>query len=97
MQVPDNEMTQRLYEVLAKLDNADDVRKFFEDACTIKEILEIAQRLETAVLLDEGKSYKDISSMTGVSSATVSRVNNCLQYGDGGYKKAISMLNCLSD
>lgn len=92
MKVPDNEMTQRLYEVIAKIDNPEDVRKFFEDACTIKEILEIAQRLETAVLLDEGKSYKDISASTGVSSATVSRVNNCLQYGDGGYKTALKLL-----
>ncbi len=92
MQVPDNEMTQRLYEVIAKLDSPENVRKFFDDACTINEILEIAQRLETAVLLDEGKSYKDISAMTGVSSATVSRVNNCLQYGDGGYKIALDLL-----
>ena len=93
MKVPDNEMTQRLYEVIAKLDNPDDVRKFFEDVCTIKEILEIAQRLETAVLLSQGTSYKEISSSTGVSSATVSRVNNCLQYGEGGYKTAISLLD----
>ncbi len=93
MQVPDNEMTQRLYDVISKLDNPEDVRKFFEDACTIKEILEIAQRLETAVLLDKGMSYKDISASTGVSSATVSRVNNCLQYGDGGYKVALKLLD----
>lgn len=93
MKVPDNEMTQRLYDVISKLDNPEDVKKFFEDACTIKEILEIAQRLETAVLLDKGMSYKDISSSTGVSSATVSRVNNCLQYGDGGYKVALKLID----
>lgn len=92
MKVPDNEMTQRLYEVMAKLDNTEDVKKFFEDVCTIKEILEIAQRLETAVMLDNGMSYKDISASIGVSSATVSRVNNCLQYGDGGYRTALKKL-----
>lgn len=90
MKVPENEMTERLYQALAKINNVKDCKLFVEDLCTIKEILDMAQRLEAARLLSEGKNYKDVCSATGASSATVSRVNKCLQYGEGGYKKALS-------
>jgi TrpR-related protein YerC/YecD len=61
---------------------------FFEDICTIKEIEAMAQRLEVAKLLQEGRKYSDIEEMTGASSATISRVNRFLRYGADGYKKS---------
>ena len=65
---------------------------YFEDLCTIKEILDISQRLDTAILLSKGLSYQKIAEQVSVSSATIGRVSKCLNYGSGGYKKAIDML-----
>lgn len=92
MTIPENEMTERLYKVLSELNNPEECKLFFEDLCTIKEILDMSQRLETAQLLKNGLNYKEIATKIGVSSATVSRVNKCLQYGDGGYNKALDLL-----
>lgn len=92
MTIPENEMTERLYKVLSELNDPEECKLFFEDLCTIKEILDMSQRLETAQLLKNGLNYKEIAAKIGVSSATVSRVNKCLQYGDGGYNKALDLL-----
>ena len=62
---------------------------FFEDACTIKELEAISQRVEVAELLSDGKNYQDVSRLTGASTATISRVSKCLNYGAGGYKLVI--------
>lgn len=75
-----------LFEAILKLKSVDDCRKFFEDVCTIKEIQDVAQRLEVAKLLKSGCNYQSISKETGASTATISRVNKCLNYGSGGYK-----------
>ena len=74
-----------LFSAVLKLKSVEDVGKFFEDVCTIKELEAISQRLEVAALLAEGKNYQDISRMTGASTATISRVSKCLNYGAGGY------------
>lgn len=74
------------------LESIDDCYEFFEDLCTIKELQDMAQRLDTAVLLDEGLNYQTISKQVGVSTATISRVSKCLNYGSGGYKKALERL-----
>ena len=66
--------------------NVEECRKFFEDVCTIKELQAISQRLEVAVMLNEGKNYQEISKATGASTATISRVAKCLNYGAGGYE-----------
>ena len=63
--------------------------QFFEDACTVREILDIAQRFEVAGMLADKKSYQVITKETGMSTATISRVNRCLNYGSGGYKMAL--------
>lgn len=78
----------RLFEVILKLENIDECYDFFEDICTIKELLDIAQRLEVAEMLNEGKNYAEITAKTGASTATISRVNKCLVYGKG-YKNAL--------
>ena len=74
-----------LFEAILKLNSIEECRKFFEDACTIKEMEAISQRLEVAKLLGAGKSYQEVSQSTGASTATISRVNKCLNYGAGGY------------
>ena len=74
------------FEAILKLESVEDCRKFFEDVCTIKEIEDLSQRLEVAKLLLDKKNYQEISKATGASTATISRVNKCLNYGKGGYK-----------
>lgn len=78
-----------LFNAILKLKDVKDCQKFFEDVCTINELEAISQRLEVANLLVEGKSYQEVSSATGASTATISRVNKCLNYGAGGYKLVI--------
>lgn len=75
-----------LFEAVLKLKTIEDARKFFEDACTIKELEAISQRIEVARMLGEGKNYQEITRATGASTATISRVNKCLVYGSGGYE-----------
>ena len=70
-----NEATERLFRAILSLNTMEECKNFFEDACTIKEILDIAQRFEVACMLTEKKSYQQISQATGVSTATISRVN----------------------
>ena len=78
-----------LFKVISEIGTVEECYAFFEDLCTIKEIQDMAQRLETAILLSKGENYQNISAKVGVSSATISRVNRCLNYGSGGYKAAI--------
>lgn len=73
------------FEAVLKLKDVDECRKFFADVCTIKEIEAISQRVEVAKLLTEGKNYQEIMKCTGASTATISRVSRCLNYGSGGY------------
>lgn len=75
-----------LFEAVLKLKDVDECRKFFEDVCTIKELVAIDQRLEVAKMLAAGESYQEVSKKTGASSATISRVSKCLGYGAGGYE-----------
>ena len=84
-----NGATDRLFETLLRLDSTEECYDLFEDLCTIKELQDMAQRLEVATLLDEGMKYQEVAARTGVSSATISRVNRCLMYGSGGYRRAI--------
>lgn len=79
------------YDAILTLKTPDDCRAFFEDICTIKELQSIAQRFRVAALLDEGRNYLEVSEETGASSATISRVNRCLNYGIG-YRKTLDNL-----
>ena len=79
----------RLYEVILRLQTVEECYDFFEDLCTIKELRDFAARLEVAFLLDKGLSYQAVAAETGVSSATICRVKKCLDYGSGGYRRAI--------
>ena len=81
-----NSETEALFDAILSLDTKEDCYRFFEDICTIKEIRDIAQRLEVARLLSEGETVASIAQKTGASTTTVSRVNRCLNYGAGGYQ-----------
>ncbi|MBQ2971942.1 MAG: TrpR-related protein YerC/YecD [Ruminococcus sp.] len=87
------ESVDRLFKAVLNLENIEECYEFFDDICTIKEIQDMAQRLDTAILLSEGYSYQKITERVDVSTATIGRVSKCLNYGSGGYKKAISKLN----
>ena len=79
------------YEAIMTLRSQEECRRFFEDICTIKELQAISQRMRVACLLDSGSNYIEVSEATGASSATISRVNRCLNYG-GGSREAINNL-----
>lgn len=81
-----------LCRALAALQTPEEVSALLEDLCTVQETIALTQRLETARLLTEGCNYAEITRKTGVSSATISRVNRCLNYGAGGYRLALSRL-----
>ena len=80
---------EELFLAILSLENVDECYGFFEDVCTIKELTDIAQRLRAAKLLRNGASYAEICRETGMSTATISRVNRCLSYGGGGYEMVI--------
>ncbi len=82
----------RLFQTFLNLQTLEDCYAYFEDICTIKEILDMSQRLDTAILLSQGLSYQKIAEQVEVSSATIGRVSKCLNYGSGGYQKAIEQL-----
>ena len=81
------------FKAVLQLKTLEDCQKFFEDVCTIKELQSIAQRWDVAVMLSEGKNYLDISKQTGASTATISRVAKCLNYGAGGYELVLKKEN----
>ena len=86
------EEMKRFYKAILTLESEEDCRAFFEDICTINELEDISQRLEVAEMLNSGKNYQEICKKTGASTATICRVNKCLNYGSGGYKKAIAKI-----
>ena len=97
MALPQNAQIDALFEAILKLEDREDCRLFLEDLCTIKEIRALAQRLEIARRLERGDSYVSTVEHTGASSATVSRVNRCLEYGPGGYRLMIPRLPALEE
>ena len=78
-----------LFQAILELKTLEDCYDMFSDLCTVSELLAMKQRFWVADLLRQGYVYTDIVERTGASTATISRVNRCLQYGDGGYAKAL--------
>jgi TrpR-related protein YerC/YecD len=87
-----NENTQALFRALLSLKTEEECRLFLEDVCTVKEITDMAQRLKVARLLRAKTSYAVINQETGISTATISRVSRCLDYGAGGYDLVLERL-----
>lgn len=88
MELKDHQILQ-LMKTIVSLESPEECLAFFEDLCTVKEIRDMAGRLETVFLLSEGRNYQEITAQTGISSATISRVKRCLEYGSGGYVNAV--------
>ena len=92
MEKTDEKAARLFYSAVLRLRTEDECRAFFDDVCTIKELQDMSQRFDVALLLGEGNNYADISALIGASSATISRVNRCLNYGRGGYRSVIDKM-----
>ena len=86
-----------LFDAVLTLESKEECYKFFEDVCTINELLSMAQRYEVAKMLREKKTYLEIADKTGASTATISRVNRSLNYGNDGYDMVFTRLNIKGD
>ena len=82
----------RLFQSILNLESIEECYAYFEDLCTIKELSDMSQRLDAAVLLAQGMSYQKIMEQVNISTATIGRVSRCLNHGAGGYKTAIEKL-----
>jgi len=87
-----DKLTDQLFRAILLLKNEKECYNFFEDLSTINEIKELSQRFEVARMLDNGFTYEEIVDKTGASSATISRVKKCLNYGADGYKLILGRL-----
>ena len=88
-----NEAVGELLETILRLESTDEASAFFRDLCTPGELHDMAQRLAVARLLDEGMHYAEISSGTGASTATITRIAQWLHHGEGGYARALVRLH----
>ena len=87
-----SDSVDRLFQTILNLGSIEECYAYFEDLCTIKEIKDMAQRLDTAILLSQGYSYQKITERVEISTATIGRVSRALNYGTGGYRAAIEKL-----
>ncbi len=87
-----NESVDQLFDAILCLKNREECYLFFEDVCTVNELISLSQRFEVAGMLREQKTYLDIAEKTGASTATISRVNRSLNYGNDGYDMVFSRL-----
>lgn len=81
-----------LFKAILELKTVDECYSFFEDLCTISELKSMSQRMEVALMLADKRIYTDIAKETGASTATISRVNRCINYGEDGYNLVIKRL-----
>lgn len=82
-QTGNHQKKEELYQLIASIDNPEDIRALFDDLCTRKEVDNMAERVFAAKLLMEGNTYNQVMSQADISSATLSRVSRCVQYGNG--------------
>ena len=88
-----NEAVDQLFDAILCLKDREECYIFFEDVCTINELMSLSQRFEVAKMLREQKTYLDIAEKTGASTATISRVNRSLNYGNDGYDMVFERMN----
>ena len=86
------EAVDHLFDAILSLENREECYTFFEDVCTVNELLSLSQRFEVAKMLRDQKTYLDIAEKTGASTATISRVNRSLTYGNDGYDMVFSRM-----
>ncbi len=87
-----DENIDTLFKAILQLETVDECRRFFNDLCTISELKSMSQRMEVALMLKNKSVYTDIASKTGASTATISRVNRCINYGSDGYNLVIDRM-----
>ena len=91
------EAVDHLLEAILQLQDKEECYKFFEDICTINELLSLSQRFEVASMLRDKKTYLEIAEHTGASTATISRVNRSLNYGNDGYDMVLTRIESMND
>ena len=89
--------TDQLFKAILELETIEECYEFFDDLCTISEMQSLSQRLDVAQMLNMKKTYDTIQQDTGASTATISRVRRCVDYGSGGYNKILSRLYPIKD
>ncbi len=87
-----SEATDALFRAVLSLQSVEECYAFFEDLCTMKELSDMSQRFQAARLLLQGSTYDQIVKEVEISTATISRINRCIQYGEGGYQTVIERL-----
>lgn len=87
------DQTDQLFEAILSLESLEECYQFFDDLCTLSEVQSLAQRLDVALMLQKKKTYDSIQHETGASTATISRVRRCVDYGSGGYEKVFERLS----
>ena len=87
-QTGNHQKKEELYQLIASIDDPEDIRALFDDLCTRKEIDNMAERVYAAKLLMEGNTYNQVMAQADISSATLSRVSRCVQFGNG-YSKLL--------
>lgn len=90
------ELVDDLFEAILSLENQGDCYRFFEDICTINELQSLSQRMEVAKMLRDNRTYLEIAEKTGASTATISRVNRSLNYGNDGYDMVLKRIEARS-
>lgn len=88
-----DEKLDYLFHGILTLETVEDCYNFFEDLCTVSELQEMSRRMQAAQMLRDNCVYTDIAARTGLSTATISRVNRCLKYGSDGYNKVLDHLD----
>ena len=88
-----SEATDALFQAILSLQSVEECYTFFEDLCTMKELSDMSQRLPAARLLLQGSTYDQIVKQVEISTATISRINRCIQYGEGGYRTIIERMD----
>ena len=91
------EAVDHLFEAVLSLESREECYSFFEDLCTVNELLSLSQRFEVAAMLRDKKTYLDIADKTGASTATISRVNRSLNYGNDGYDLVFARIHNKED
>ncbi len=86
-----------VFRAVLQLRDVSECYRFFEDLCTVPELLSLAQRWEVVEQLDRGATYQEISQALNASTATISRVNRCLTYGAGGYQLVLARMKEIAD
>lgn len=88
----ESQQVENLFDAMMTLETKEDYYRFFEDLSTVNEIKALAQRMEVAKMLEDDRTYTDIANATGASTATISRVKRCLNYGSDGYRLALDRI-----